>query len=124
MQSHMDDDSAGKSVAIGALGKTNHRPSLRSSPTMKAAYQLVLQSPKKVFWRALLVTFGALPGTTLAQSGDQMRAIQNIFDPLSKPAGLINDTARLTLLVCLIIFVIVGGLLLFSVVRFRGGRED
>jgi cytochrome c oxidase subunit 2 len=91
---------------------------------MKAANQLALQAPKKLFWRALLLAFAALPGTALAQSGDQLRPIQNIFDPLSKPAGILNDTARLTMLICLIIFVIVGGLLLYSVVRFRRKEGD
>ena len=72
----------------------------------------------------------ALPGTLCAQPSleepsQRFRAIQNIFDPLSKPAELINDTARLTLLICLVIFIIVGGLLLYAVIRYRRrGPED
>src|SRR5438105_14703814 len=63
---------------------------------------------EKLFQRAILLAIAALPGTADAQTGDQVRAIQNIIDPLSKPAELINDTARLVLLICLIIFVVVG----------------
>jgi cytochrome c oxidase subunit 2 len=83
-----------------------------------------LKGSRKPFWRVLLPVIAGLPGTAFGQSGDQVRAIQNIFDPLSKPAGLINDTARLTLLICLVIFVIVGGLLLYSVARFRRKEGD
>jgi cytochrome c oxidase subunit 2 len=85
---------------------------------------------KRWFWRGLLTIIAGLPATlgaqpTLEQPSQQLRAIQNIFDPLSKPAELINDTARLTLLICLIIFIIVGGLLLYAVTRYRRrGPED
>ena len=85
---------------------------------------------KKWFWRGLLMAVAALPGTLCAQPSleepsQRFRAIQNIFDPLSKPAELINDTARLTLLICLVIFIIVGGLLLYAVIRYRRrGPED
>jgi len=85
---------------------------------------------KRWFWRGLLTVIAVLPGTlgaqqSLEQPSQHLRAIQNIFDPLSKPAELINDTARLTLLICLIIFIIVGGLLLYAVTRYRRrGPED
>jgi cytochrome c oxidase subunit 2 len=79
---------------------------------------------EKLFQRALLFVIAALPGTAGAQTADQVRAIQNIFDPLSKPAELINDTARLVLLICLVIFVVVGGLLLYSVWRYRRKEGD
>ena len=85
---------------------------------------------KKWFWRGLLMAVAALPGTLCAQPSleepsQRFRAIQNIFDPLSKPAELINDTARLTLLICLVIFIVVGGLLLYAVIRYRRrGPED
>ena len=87
---------------------------------------------KKWLLRGLLMAVAVLPGTLWAQSqssleepSQRFRAIQNIFDPLSKPAELINDTARLTLLICLVIFIIVGGLLLYAVIRYRRrGPED
>jgi cytochrome c oxidase subunit II len=79
---------------------------------------------QKLFQRALLLAVAVLPGTAGAQSADQVRAIQNIFDPLSKPAELLNDTARLVLLICLVIFVVVGGLLLYSVWRYRRKEGD
>jgi cytochrome c oxidase subunit II len=79
---------------------------------------------EKLFKRAILLAIAALPGTAGAQGADQVRAIQNIFDPLSKPAELLNDTARLVLLICLVIFVVVGGLLLYSVWRYRRKEGD
>jgi cytochrome c oxidase subunit 2 len=79
---------------------------------------------EKLFRRALLLILAALPGTVGAQTADRVRAIQNIFDPLSKPAELINDTAHLVLLICLVIFVVVGGLLLYAVWRYRRKGSD
>jgi len=93
-------------------------------------FWLAFKDRKKWFWRGLLMAVAALPGTLCAQPSleepsQRFRAIQNIFDPLSKPAELINDTARLTLLICLVIFIIVGGLLLYAVIRYRRrGPED
>ena len=95
-------------------------------------FWLAFKDRKKWFWRGLLMAVAVLPGTLCAQSqssleepSQRFRAIQNIFDPLSKPAELINDTARLTLLICLVIFIIVGGLLLYAVIRYRRrGPED
>jgi cytochrome c oxidase subunit II len=83
-----------------------------------------LKDRREKLIRALLLVIATLPRTVAAQGAEQVRAIQNIFDPLSKPAELINDTARLTLLVCLIIFLVVGGLLLYSVVRYRRKSTD
>jgi cytochrome c oxidase subunit II len=54
----------------------------------------------------------------------QLRNIQNIFDPLSRPAELIKETAVLTLLVCLGIFLIVSALLFYSVWRYRRRPTD
>jgi heme/copper-type cytochrome/quinol oxidase subunit 2 len=85
---------------------------------------------KRWFWRGLLTVIALLPGTlsaqqSLEQPSQRLHAIENIFDPLSKPAELINDTARLVLLICLVIFIIVGGLLLYAVTRYRRrGSED
>ena len=80
--------------------------------------------PEKLFQRAILFAIAAFPGTAGAQTADQVRSIQNIFDPLSKPAEILNDTARLVLLICLMIFVIVAGLLLYSVWRYRRREGD
>jgi cytochrome c oxidase subunit 2 len=73
----------------------------------------------------LLFLFSFLsPELALAQDRS-VRNIQNIFDPLSKPAQLINNTAALTLLVCFGIFVIVSALLFYAVWRYRQkGSED
>jgi cytochrome c oxidase subunit 2 len=84
---------------------------------------------QKGFWRGLLTAIAVLPGALGAQPSQEgpsqrLRAIQNIFDPLSKPAELLNDTARLVLLICLIIFLVVGGLLLYSVWRYRRKAGD
>jgi cytochrome c oxidase subunit II len=79
---------------------------------------------EKLFQRAILFAIAAFPGTAGAQTANQVRSIQNIFDPLSKPAEILNDTARLVLLICLMIFVIVAGLLLYSLWRYRRREGD
>ena len=59
-----------------------------------------------------------------AQEGP-LRAFQNIFDPLSAPAEELKTISWLVLAICLGIFVIVGSLLLYAVIRYRRrGPED
>ena len=50
--------------------------------------------------------------------------VTSIFSPLSQPAQEIKETSFLVLAVCAVIFVIVGGLLLYSIVRFRHREGD
>jgi cytochrome c oxidase subunit 2 len=76
------------------------------------------------FGRAFLLTTAALPGTVGAQSADQVRSVQNIFAPVGAPAQLIHQTSVLVLLICLGIFVVVGGLLFYAVVRYRRRTDD
>ena len=64
-----------------------------------------------MFRRAFLLLVGALPGTVAAQTADEVRSVQNIFAPIGPPAELLHQTAVLVLLICLGIFVVVGGLL-------------
>ena len=59
-----------------------------------------------------------------AQSADQVRSVQNIFAPVGPPAELIHQTSVLVLLICLGIFVVVGGLLFYAVVRYRQRPTD
>jgi cytochrome c oxidase subunit 2 len=72
-------------------------------------------------WIGLLLLFTTLIPT---KAHAQVRAIQNIFDPLSKPAELILNTAVLTLLICLGIFLVVSGLLIYAVWRYRRRPTD
>jgi cytochrome c oxidase subunit II len=83
-----------------------------------------LESHNSMLRRAFILLAAALPGTVGAQTADQVRSIQNIFQPVGAPAELINQTAVLVLLICLGIFVIVGGLLLYAVVRYRRRTDD
>ena len=78
----------------------------------------------RTFPRAFLLLIAALPGTAGAQSADQVRSVQNIFAPVGPPAELLNQTATLVLLICLGIFIVVGGLLFYAVVRYRQRPTD
>jgi cytochrome c oxidase subunit II len=74
--------------------------------------------------RAVLLLTAAWPAAAKAQTSDQVRSVQSIFSPIGIPAELIHQTAILVLLICLGIFVIVGGLLLYAVIRFRRRTAD
>src|SRR4029453_12902777 len=73
--------------------------------------------------RALVLALGTtfLAGTASAGTPDQ---ITNIFKPLSTPAESISEIAWLALGVCAGIFLIVGGLLVYTTVRFRRRALD
>src|SRR5262245_52416214 len=62
-----------------------------------------------------------LVGPTFA---DVPTGVTNIFKPLSTPAQAIHEVALLALAVCAGIFVVVGGLLAYVVIRFRQRPED
>lgn len=71
--------------------------------------------------RALgLLTSLWLPAAAAAAPGP----IPSIFDPLSPPAESIRTLAMLLLAICGAIFVVVGGLMVYCVVRFRQRDGD
>ena len=74
---------------------------------------------RKIALRLALATF-VLSGTVYA-APDQ---VTNIFKPLSTPAESVYQAALLTLAVCGVIFLIVGGLLAYTTIRFRRRAAD
>ncbi len=50
--------------------------------------------------------------------------ITNIFRPLAQPAQEIKETSALVLIICAVIFVVVAGLLVYAIVRFRHRAGD
>ena len=62
-----------------------------------------------------------LAGTASAGVPEQ---VTNIFKPLSTPAESIAEVAWLALAVCAGIFLVVGGLLAYTTVRFRRRAHD
>jgi cytochrome c oxidase subunit II len=79
---------------------------------------------ERFFWRVFLLLTVASPGIVNAQTADQVHSVQNIFEPVGVPAESIHRTSVLVLLICLGIFVIVGGLLFYAVVRYRRRSND
>lgn len=53
-----------------------------------------------------------------------MRRIANMFDPLSKPAEMIHEASLLVSFICLGIFLVVTGILIYVVVKFRHKKTD
>ncbi len=70
---------------------------------------------------ALLILSG--PAVTFAASGNNTFTPTNIFAPLSTPAHAIYQNASLVLIICAAIFLVVGGLLVATVIRFRRRPE-
>src|SRR4030095_3575977 len=50
--------------------------------------------------------------------------VTNIFRPLAQPAQEIKETSFLVLAICAVIFLIVAGLLVYAIVRFRHRAGD
>src|SRR5215470_7139990 len=50
--------------------------------------------------------------------------VTSIFRPLAQPAQEIKETSFLVLAVCAVIFVVVAGLLLYALIRFRHRTGD
>src|SRR5882724_3767998 len=86
---------------------------------------MLLKSPgsllvgRRIALRLALATF-VLSGTVYA-APDQ---VTNIFKPLSTPAESVYQAALLTMAVCGVIFLIVGGLLAYTTIRFRRRAAD
>jgi cytochrome c oxidase subunit 2 len=62
-------------------------------------------------------------GTLAANSSDEHR-IANIFQPLSTPGKEEFNIAMLVMLVCLAIFLVVGSLLVYTLIRYRRRKLD
>ena len=54
----------------------------------------------------------------------EIDGVTNIFQPLAQPAQQIKETSFLVLAICGVIFVVVAGLLLYAIVRFRQRPGD
>jgi cytochrome c oxidase subunit 2 len=50
--------------------------------------------------------------------------VTSIFKPLSAPAEMVYETSLLAMLVCAVIFLVVGGLLAYAVIKFRAKPGD
>lgn len=69
----------------------------------------------------LTLSIGLLTSTVYADGPGQ---VTNIFKPLSTPAESVYQAALLTMAVCAVIFLIVGGLLAYTTIRFRRRAAD
>src|SRR5262249_25266908 len=60
-----------------------------------------------------------LYGITFAAVAQTMHPVGNIFKPLASPADSVYNVSMLMLAICAAIFLVVGGLLTYAVIRFR-----
>ena len=77
--------------------------------------EYVLQIPVILCW-SLAAAFAA--------PGDGSVSVTNIFAPLSTPAEAVYEAALLVLVICAGIFLVVGGLLAYTIIRFRRRPAD
>jgi cytochrome c oxidase subunit 2 len=80
-------------------------------------------------WLWILIVLSPTPALALANdwgmgSSNARIPPSHIFDPVSTPAHEISTVAYFVITVCSVIFLIVGSLLLYSIVRFRLRPND
>ena len=71
-----------------------------------------------------LRTVSALVATAEFSFGQNVHSIANVFKPQATPANSVYNVSMLMLAICAAIFVVVGGLLTFTIVRFRSRKAD
>ncbi len=82
--------------------------------------------PKRPRWRTLLsfaASLVAIAGLVHPAFGNPAQ-VTNLLQPLSQPAQEIKELSLLVLAICATIFLIVVGLLVYAIVRFRHRRGD
>lgn len=67
---------------------------------------------------------GVWLATSVIALGQKLHPVGNIFKPLATPAESVYHLSILVLAVCAAIFLVVGGILAFTIVRFRGKVGD
>lgn len=72
-----------------------------------------------LLWALSLPVFAEQAG-----AGYTMRRVTDIFKPLSRPAEMIHESAVVVLVICAGIFIVVTGLLVFIVTKFRLRADD
>ena len=70
------------------------------------------------------VLFGLWLAAAFSAAGQQVHSIGNIFRPLGDSADSVFRISVLTLSICATIFVVVGGLLTYAIIRFRSREGD
>ena len=88
-----------------------------------AQMRCVSSSVKAVAVRAFLLLFSCI-GNAAVKSSPSPSHLTNIFKPESTPAKSILDLSLFVLSITGIIFVVVCGLLIYAVVKFRGRSSD
>jgi cytochrome c oxidase subunit II len=71
-----------------------------------------------------LRTAGALFVTAEFSLGQNVHSVANMFKPQATPADSVYNLSMLMLAICAAIFVVVAGLLAFTIVRFRRRKAD
>jgi len=67
---------------------------------------------------------GLLFATAMFALGQNVYPVANVFKPEATPADSIYNVSMLMLAICAAIFLVVAGLLLFTIVRFRRRKTD
>ena len=75
------------------------------------------------FLRGAAMTIALFTAQPVVRAGE-LRPIANIFKPLSAPAEAVYEVSLLALLVCAGIFIVVGGLITYAVIKFRARPGD
>src|SRR5262249_22479785 len=102
----------------GARGPRHRACSLHQGPIERRGQ--AVQARPRLVRRSQRMSMGA----TLGQVTPSPLSRTNIFAPVSAPAQTIFDLSLMVIAIAAAIFVIVGGLIAYSVVKFRKRRND
>jgi cytochrome c oxidase subunit 2 len=71
-----------------------------------------------------LALLGGIPAATALASSTDEHSIGNIFKPLTTAGQQERDVAILALIVCSVIFIVVAGLIVYTMIRYRRRSAD
>lgn len=69
-------------------------------------------------------SLGVFISMVALKAEEEIHNIQNIFEPTSTPAEGILEIAWVVMAICAAIFVVVAGLMVYAIIRFRAKKDD
>jgi cytochrome c oxidase subunit 2 len=107
------------------VGKHTHGTEL-THPSKAILFGLLSRGdvPRGVGVKSFLRLAGLCCLTAFTANGQTVHSVGNIFDPRATPAQLVYSLSLLVMSVCAAIFLVVAGLLTFTIVRFRRNAHD
>jgi cytochrome c oxidase subunit 2 len=112
-------------MSVKGRGVSPRHPTLDPRQRKRAKSEEKVKNTRR--WAIGTASFVFIAAASLgvpAFSADTPTGVTNIFKPLSTPAQAIHEVSLLVLAICAAIFLVVGGLMVYTVIRFRRRPGD